>query len=129
MAELQFPPHVEKELETLHLRFEAKRGERPPETSDKDVFKEVFRERFEELKTGATSPVPATNRADDATDAAVKSEREKAIEGLVRRAFDDPSSAVAEAIKRGGYFVDELHDRLHDEYFEKFMQFRKLKSL
>lgn len=135
MTEPQFSSETKNELDILHRRFEAKKSESIPERSEKEVFRDVFRERFNELKqsiqalapsTGTTTPKNNTITKDDDAD----KDREEKLQALIKLAFSgSPVEAIDSAQKLGDYYLDELHDRLVDEYYEKLIQFQKLKKL
>ncbi len=143
MTEPQFSSETKNELDILHRRFEAKKSESIPERSEKEVFRDVFRERFNELKqsiqalapsTGTTTPknntITKDDDNDDDTDDDKDKNREEKLQTLIELSFSEsPIAAIGEAQKLGDYYLDELHDRLVDEYYEKLIQFQKLKKL
>ncbi len=140
----------EQEIKELEQKLEAKKRELsaggapsaegvPPE---KEVFREVMREHTEGMKPAAPSeepalipqlsvthapPADAQKKADDDDK---KKKREEELQALVTYAFAHSiQSAVEKARAESPYLLDALHDRLADEYYEKMVALRKLKSL
>ena len=136
MTEPQFSSETKNELNILHHRFEAKKNENTPDQSEKDIFRNVFRERFNELRQSIQSvPPPAKMPPAIKNSTTIKNDdtnkdREEKLQSLIEAAFSGgPGMAIDSAQKLGDYYLDELHDRLADEYYEKLIQFQKLKNI
>lgn len=136
MPESQFNEHIEAEIRELEKRLEAKKRQLgvEHEPREKEVFREVFRERFDELaKSIQQGPKPSVNPSNARNeDSGIKDlKKEEEVERLLYAAFEkNPQTAIEEAWKLGGeYLLDELHDRLSNEYYEKLLEFRKIQEL
>lgn len=115
----------------------------PPERdrAEKEMFREVIREHISEVQppamrpseTQLVSPPPVVSGAPSGGAAAPtpdKQAREEKLCMLVERAMTTTiEAAVRAAEKETPYLLDELHDRLADEYYEKLVQLRKLEAL
>lgn len=136
MSEQNFSEHLQAEIKELQARLDAKKRElgTAVHMEERDVFREVFRERFDELTKAiqSASPVPAAPapQAPLRDDSVKDLKKEEAIEHLIFVAFEKgPGSALTEARTMGDFWVDELHDRLADEYYEKLLEFRRVQQL
>lgn len=133
----------EAEIKELERRLEQKKRElaekeiAPP--AEKEIFREVLREHIEEKKSAPPgqpvfSPLKKSQTAADfkkkQEDDLKKEEREEQIKSLIEVAL---TKTIAEAVKvaesAGPYLLDELHDRLVDDYYDKLLALRKLKPL
>ena len=140
----------EQEIKELEQKLEAKKrelaaGAAPSAegvTPEKEVFREVMREHVESAKPAAPSEEPAlipqlsVTHAPPAAlqqkvdDDEKKKKHEEELQALVTYAFAHTiQSAVEKARAESPYLLDALHDRLADEYYEKMVAMRKLKSL
>ena len=136
MSESNLNPNIQAEIVELERRLDEKRRALGVETveHDKEVFREVFRQRFDELTKSIQAaadvsgqPTKSVPQKDDVKDV----EKKKQVEGLLYVAFE---KSIATAIKKaetegGGYLLDELHDQLVDQYYDKLLEFRKIKQL
>lgn len=132
----------EAEIKELERKLEQKKRElseketAPP--AEKEIFREVLREHIEEKKSvpqgqPVFSPSGRNQTAADLKkkqdDDLQKEEREEQIKGLIEVAL---TKTIAEAVKAAEgaspYLLDELHDRLVDDYYDKLLALRKLKS-
>ena len=140
------PLSPEEEIHRLEQQLEAKKRalassgqEAPPE---KEVFREVLREHIEtarptsplplsdDVPTPVLPPPPPTHNKHAYADAVKKVEaREHTLEMLIEKAM---TSTIENAVRSAGndaYMIDELHDHLVDEYYDKLIQLRKIKNL
>lgn len=140
MAEGNFQEHLQAEIKQLQERLDAKKRElgTTAHVEEREVFREIFRERFDELTKAiqSASPAPAAPLAqatlrDDTGDDTVKDlKKEEMVEHLIYAAFEKGlGPALKEAQSMGDFWVDELHDRLADEYYEKLLEFRRVQQL
>ena len=145
MAELQQKISPEEEIKKLEQQLEQKKreltetGAAPKE--EKEIFREVLKERIESLKPSAPSvpsvpyaPSPPTVTPaaphDTAADVKKKEEEEQAVRALVEKAMTGTiEDAVKEAQKISPYMLDELHDHLVDDFYAKLIALRKIKSM
>lgn len=144
MAQEQQQPALtpEDEIRILEAQLEQKkrdlaaRGESAP--PEKDVFKEVLREHIEKVRLPQSSqaqsqPTPPSPQ-DTATKKAADDAKALALEAQVRQLVEIAmtrgiQSAVSAAQSTSPYLLDELHDHLVDDYYEKLIALRKLKEL
>lgn len=135
MAEQNVGEHLEKEIEELTTRLEAKKKElqaaRPEQ--ERELFREVFRERFHELQKAIQESVPSAPKGSVSSpqeESVSDLKKEETVQKLVIAAFEKgPREAIREAKRMDDFWVDELHDRLADEYYEKLLEFRKIRKL
>ncbi len=133
----------EEEIAELERKLEerkrelAGKGEAVPE--EKEIFREALRRHIEEVRPpvigGPPSPPPAWHKLPldlqkKADDLRAKEKREEQVRALVEIAL---TRSIAEAIKVAEhatpFLLDELHDHLVDDYYDKLVQLRKLKEL
>ena len=134
----------EEEIKELERKLEEKKKEISErggvEPEEKEVFREVLREHIEEARPrrggGVSLPVPPTkpSPADDlkkkADDVKKQEEREEQVKALIEVALTKTiAQAVRVAEEAGPYLLDELHDSLVDDYYDKLIALRKLKPL
>lgn len=136
---------AEEEIRELEQRLEekkrelAEKGEGLPE--EKEILREILRKRVEEAMPPAPGEVPITPVAgvphkltDDlkkkAEELKKKEAREEQVRALIELAL---TRSISDAVKVAGsatpYLLDELHDHLVDDYYEKLLQLRKIKAL
>ncbi len=130
MAEIKNPEIFNQEIADLEAKLAAKKQElmkSGTESSEKTVFKQVVREHaspeaslgsfIPSQKPQTTTPTRTTTPAD-----------EEKLNVFISHAFAKGiASAIKEAKSTGdAYFVDLLHDRLADEYYQKLLQARKI---
>ena len=144
MVELQQKMSPEEEIKKLEQQLEQKKreltesGVAPKE--EKEIFREVLKERIESLKPSAPSapavpyvPSPLTvapAAPHDAAADAKKKEEEQAVRALIEKAMTGTiEDAVKEAQKISPYMLDELHDHLVDDFYAKLIALRKIKSM
>ena len=148
MAELLQQPSIspEQEIRELERKLEEKKqalAETQKEVpQEKEVFREVLREHIEDVRpshtqqatdTDTTSQIPAAlsdnskKKSDDTAQTQAREEKLRAlIELALSRTIED---AVRAAEKSTPYLLDELHDHLVDDYYDKLVALRKLKQL
>ena len=135
----------EEEIKNLEQQLEAKKRELAvagaPAKEEKEVFREVLKEHIETLRPSAppadtailpaplppiAAPAPqdvvAEVKKDEANEATVRMLVEKAMTGTIE-------DAVKEAQKISPYMLDELHDHLVDDMYDKLVVLRKIKAL
>ena len=101
-------------------------------TEEKEVFREVMREHVEAVMpaptAGGAAPVshlPSVKKPQKIGDDA--SGREERLRSLIERALTrNIADAVDTAYSESPYLLDELHDRLVDEYYDKLVALRKI---
>lgn len=126
---------LQEEIRALEQKLEQKKreaGDTVKEGDEKEMFREVLKERVESVRTPA-SPTPSFPAdADSAKPAASaddqnKTARAEEIRVLVELALTKSvEDAVRVAEKESPYLLDELHDHLADEYYDKLVQLRKI---
>lgn len=135
----------EEEIRELERRLEEKkqelagRGEAVGEGGEKEVFKEVLREHIEGIiseKSAVPAGVPGvihrftTTKGRTARQIQDEEEREEKARMLVEIALTKGIHAAARtAQKESSYMLDELHDHLIDDYYDKLIALRKIKEL
>ncbi len=127
-------PEEIRELEHLleeKKRFLAEKGE---EREPREVFREIFREKYplpteEKIappQVGAL-PQPPFGTTQKREDDAVKKERKEEIAALIEISFEKGVRQAVNIAKRTSpWLLDELHDRLIDEYYQKLVQSREV---
>lgn len=114
-----------KELERLLEEKKKELIERGEEKEHKEIFKEVFQEKYRQI-AGTPVPPPAAPGVAPATPAkppVVSKEKETELQSLIQAAFSDGLVAAVNRAKAASpWLLDELHDRLADEYYEKLLQ-------
>ena len=140
--ERQLEPKITPEEEIREL--ERKLGEKKRELAEqggtaapeKEIFREVLREHVGAAQPAEPSggaplglPIPPLPPAAPA-DAAKAAEREVKLRLLIEHALTRGiADAAAKARAESPYLVDELHDRLVDEYYDKLLALRKIDSI
>jgi len=129
--------HEEEIKELERLLEEKKRAliERGVEKVPKEAFREVMKEYVEAKKPPSylppsPVPVPASDDAAKKNDEQKKRIREAELDKLIAVSFEEGIvEAVNQAERTTPWLLDELHDRLVDEYYQKLVQSSKLKEL
>jgi hypothetical protein len=129
---------LERKLEEKKREFATKPEAQPEE---KEVFREVLRGHIEGVRqmptenTGGGVAPPATHRLTDdlkkkADNVRKEEERERQVRELVEIALTKSiQDAVRIAKNASPYLLDELHDHLVDDYYDKLVALRKIKEL
>ena len=137
MSETNTNERLEAEIKELQERLTAKQKEYGQEThtNERELFREIFRERMDELamsaKTNVSAPAEPSVSTNGAGQNAVKDiQKEEEVKALLYIAFEkSPEDAIRAAQASGNaYLLDELHDRLADQYYDKLLEFRKIKA-
>lgn len=123
---------AEQEIKALEQRLEEKKralaeqGTGGAARTEKEIFREVVRERMQAILPQTAPPIshvplaspPATGTAPAHDDA---------VQGLVAQALSgNIADAVEKAYRESPYLMDALHDRLADEYYDKLLALRKI---
>jgi molybdopterin converting factor small subunit len=130
----------EEEVEALEQKLADKkkeleeRGEKIPE--ERDMFREILREHIQKSRTPAR-PTPTTTPAPlplhlqkTGDDLKKKEEREEQVRHLIELALTRTiQDAVKVAEAATPFLLDELHDHLTDDYYEKLIALRKIKAI
>ncbi|QQG45160.1 MAG: hypothetical protein HYW89_04140 [Candidatus Sungiibacteriota bacterium] len=143
MVEDQEKPSAEEEIRQLEQKLEEKkrefalRGVEVPE--EKELLREVLRKQVEEVRPplstpAVTPPAGAHLLTDDlkkkADEVKNQEERETQVRTLIEIALTRGiNNAVKVAESATPYLLDELHDHLVDDYYDKLVQLRKIKKL
>lgn len=124
-----------RELEKLLAEKRKELSEKGLENDPKEIFKEVFKEYVQVKKplllpaVGQLSPVVSDAQKLQA-DEFKRKERKEQLEHLIGVSFEKGVlDAVTLAETMTPWLLDELHDRLADEYYDKLLQSDKLKEL
>ena len=140
MAEDYFQPEryetPEDEIRALEQKLEAKKRELAEKGAElpheKEMFRDVLREHVEELKAPLPSyfvPPPSDDSAKKTDDKLKQDEREEHIRQLIELALTSTiEKAVRWAEAESPYILDELHDHLIDDYYDKLIALRKITS-
>ena len=143
--ESQSPDPNEAELLALERKLAERRqqlqGEGAPEVNEKELLREVLKKHIEELRSiqpaptpqSPTTPLPQPPVAPLSavpTNAPVDDARNETLRELVGIALTKSvSDAVARAAETSPYLLDELHDHLVDDYYDKLIQLKKIPKL
>lgn len=143
MVEQKLELSPEEEIKELERKLEerkrelAGKGEVIPE--EKEILREALKKHIEEVRPPvlpepAAAPPAAHKLVDDlqkkADDLKAEEKREEQVRALVEIALTRSlGDAVKVAREATPYLLDEFHDHLVDDYYEKLVQLRKLKEL
>lgn len=130
----------EEEIKALEQKLEAKKRELQEQgtaVEEKDVFREILKEHISKSRLSPSAPagLPAVqplppHLKPQADDLQKKEEREAQVKQLVEIALTrNIQDAVKVAEQATPYLLDELHDHLVDDFYEKLLALRKLKAL
>lgn len=132
MEDAQNSEGFQKEIAELEAKLAAKKQELAGtgvESPEKAVFKQVIREHVT-LSEQPSVSIPVAAPATSANPAPRKTttKEDQQLNLFVAHAFTKGlSAAIAEAKKTGdAFFIDMLHDRLADEYYQKLVAARKV---
>lgn len=123
----------EEEIQELEEKLEekkkelAKKGE--AEKEEKEVFREVLKEHISAVQQPTQSVTPTLKPAAPTDDIKKREEREAEIRELIEIALTKTiQEAVRIAERTTPYLLDELHDHLADDYYDKLIALRKIKQ-
>jgi hypothetical protein len=132
-------PKIEEEIKMLEQKLAEKKREAgieaPEPKKERELFREVVREHAAEVAPStvpgpSVSPTIGTPQASAPVSEQEKQERENTMTKLIETAL---THGIMHALKspeaENFYYVDELHDRLADEYYDKLVQLRKIKPV
>lgn len=126
-------PEEIKELERLLEEKKRALVERGEEHEHKEVFREAFREKYGELfKPSRPLPPPPSaavslKQKSSEEEALRVDEREEKLAALIELSFSKGvASSVKQARRLTPWLLDELHDRLIDEYYQKLVQSKQI---
>lgn len=141
MPETSNTSSLESEIQALQQKLEEKKRELQAGAEnmphEKEIFREVLREHVEDTRykmqdtddmAKVSIPVSPSITTDQQTTDAVEHAEE--IEALVHIAFSEGILKAVQAARetRNPHIVDELHDRLVDEYYDKLLAARQITS-
>lgn len=124
----------EQEIRELEERLAEKRREleahKKPMPEEKELFREVLKEHIQQVRPQAPAlsiaPPVVLPPDDTGSHAGYDDEIRALVERALTRSIED---AVAAAQKTTPYLLDELHDHLADDFYDKLIASRKLQSL
>lgn len=130
----QTPETFNQEIAELEAKLAAKKQELMKagvESPEQAVFKQVVREHVTPSEQATPmAPASAAPTNTNQTARTITAEETQKLNVFIAHAFTKGlSSALAEAKKTGdAFFVDMLHDRLADEYYQKLLAARKINA-
>ncbi len=125
-------------VEEIYKKFEKKRAEtlRQPEFKEKEITKEKERdllvEAMSEYLEKAPAPSPAQQKVVAQKAQQIKAQpKERQVQLLTGLAFEKGVSHAIEVAKRldNPYILDEFHDALVDELYNKLIESGRLKAI
>ena len=127
----------EEEIQELERRLEEKKRSLAESGSEavpeKEAFREVLKEHIEGVRQtpSVTSPqVSSGTKAQGDSDAArLKDEFKEDVRMLIEIAMTKSVEEAVRTAERAGnpYLLDELHDHLIDDYYDKLISLRKIR--
>ena len=123
---------INEDIKWLESQLEAKKKELSEKSPEQSAERDVLRDVIKEVPSISAPTAPAALNDDAVSQAAGNMEEkqhEEVIQNLIEIAFSkDLLSAlkVAESLKNP-HILDEFHDKLADEYYQKLLDARKLK--
>lgn len=129
-------PKIHEEIVELEKRLAEKKREvmekKGVEKHEKEIIKEILREKIEQPVTPKTKPtaVPSSQVIKKAKKIG-EEPKERQIQLLVNLAFEKGIFQAVEVVKQldSPYLLDEFHDTLVDELYNKLVEQRKLKKI
>lgn len=131
MPEIKNPEVFNQEIAELEAKLAAKKLEMAgygAESSEKEVFKQVVKEHASGENIQPSLPISTTTTKTSPSDDKVSPAVTAKLNTFIAHAFTKGiAQAINEAKKTNdAYFIDLLHDRLADEYYQKLLQARKI---
>lgn len=131
MPEQESIQTLEEEIRSLEEKLAARKMEGKEE---KEVFRDVLREHVETAKKSVSSPTSAVSlhdyaaKAKNTADDLREKEHREQVEALVEIALAKGTLAAISAARHldNPHLLDDFHDMLVDEYYEKLIQARKI---
>lgn len=128
-------PIPEREIRELERLIQQKK-EALKETRElkdsREVLKDVFREKYgDKFQTPKESAISETfpSQPESTNERLKQEQREQRINNLIQIAFREGiEKAAGEAKKSTPWLLDELHDRLIDEYYQKLVQVKLIEQ-
>lgn len=126
-------PKINKEILELEKKLAEKKQElterKEGEKTEKELIKEIVKEKIEQ--TAISSPSATPQQIATKTKEIAGEPKERQIQLLVNLAFEKGIVQAVEVAKglNNPYLLDELHDVLVDEYYNKLVEQGKLKSI
>ena len=129
------PETLPEEIKELELMLEEKKralAERGEEREHKEIFREAFKEKFGPAPRVLPTPIapsePSATPKGKGDDTAFYA-REEEMQSLVQLSFAKGVRQAIEAARRESpWLLDELHDRLIDEYYQKLVQAHQIQE-
>ena len=125
----------ENEIRELERKLAEKRaalghGQESAPTQEKEMLRETLRDHIEEIRTPPTVPAEqSVPTPPPSSDPAGQQLREEQIRRLIEIAL---TKSIQEAVKiaqaNSPYLLDELHDHLVDDYYDKLVQLKKIQD-
>jgi len=125
-------PKIHEEIFELEKKLAEKKQELAEkqefEKHDKDILREVVKERISQVKVSTKPPAPQI--AKKAKEIGVES-KERQIQLLIDLVFQKGVEHAIEVARRldNPYLLDELHDSLVDKLYKKLVEEGKLKKI
>jgi len=137
----------EEEVRALELKLQEKKRELAEKgvefPHEKEVLREVLKTHIEQSRTGqegaplasVSTPTPSSQpltptQQQMADDLKKKEERKEQVQALIEYALTRTiEQAVKIAENATPWLLDELHDHLVDDYYEKLVALRKIKDI
>ena len=129
---------LNQDIKWLEAQLKAKKkelSERGAQKPEREIVKEVLKDSSagENPPAGLPPVLPPSTVSDGAnfkkTDEAVEKEHEPIVKDLVALAFSKNLASALRAARslKNPHMLDEFHDTLADQYYEKLKAARKLK--
>lgn len=121
-------PEEIRELERLLEEKKQALAEKGEEREGRDIFRDVFLEKYPPPEVSKLTPPPSVIQPPTTTrpkgeDELRKKEREEEIASLIEISFEKGVRHAVDLAQRASpWLLDELHDRLIDEYYQKLEQ-------
>lgn len=126
-------PSFHQEIAELEAKLAAKKQEllnSGVESTEKHILKQVIREHVTPSEQPKVAIPAATSTTSASPARKPTTQEEQQLNVLVAHAFTKGLAAAISEARRSGdaFFIDMLHDRLADEYYQKLLAARKIKE-